>query len=60
MHVLPQHPHATLSVGEGSAYNYAYRYNDCVVAARKYNSMYCPYHGEIPIEYMAPDTVSSR
>ncbi len=40
-------------------YAYAFRYNDCVVIARNRDTMYCPAHGQLPLQYMAPDTVSS-
>ena len=40
-------------------YYYAFRYDDCVVMARSLDGMFCPAHGNIPLQYMAPDTVSS-
>ena len=40
-------------------YCYAFRYDDCVVAARSKDSIDCPGHGTIPLQYLAPDTVSS-
>ena len=38
-------------------YNYAFRYDDCVVTARCQDFMTCPAHGRILLKYMAPDTV---
>lgn len=38
-------------------YNYAFRYDDCVVMARCQDYMTCPAHGKILLKYMAPDTV---
>ena len=38
-------------------YNYAFRYDDCVVTARNQDYMTCPAHGKILLRYMAPDTV---
>jgi len=40
-------------------YNYAFRYDDCVVTARCQDFMTCPAHGRILLKYMAPDTVRS-
>ena len=40
-------------------YNYAFRYEDCVVLARSQDFVTCPAHGKILLRYMAPDTVSS-
>ena len=57
-----QHPQDTLSLRPGvptTYYRYAFRYNDCVVTARKLSTMCCPAHGPIPLRYMAPDTVGS-
>lgn len=56
---IPQHPQATLPVRDADTrhYKYAFRYNDCVVTARTLNTMFCPAHGEIFLQYMAPDTV---
>ncbi len=39
-------------------YAYAFRYNDCVVSARSVDSIFCPAHGDVPLQFMAPDTVS--
>ena len=39
-------------------YYYAFRYDDCVVIARTLESMFCPAHGALLLQYMAPDTVS--
>ncbi len=39
-------------------YAYAFRYNDCVVTARSTDTMFCPAHGDVPLQFMAPDTVS--
>ena len=39
-------------------YYYAFRYEDCVVMARSLDTMFCPAHGNVPLQYMAPDTVS--
>lgn len=38
-------------------YNYAFRYDDCVVTARNQDYVTCPAHGKILLRYMAPDTV---
>ena len=38
-------------------YNYAFRYDDCVVTARNQDFVTCPAHGKILLRYMAPDTV---
>ena len=38
-------------------YNYAFRYDDCVVLARNQDYVTCPAHGKILLRYMAPDTV---
>lgn len=40
-------------------YAYAFRYNDCVVTARSMDTMFCPAHGDVPLQFMAPDTVST-
>ena len=38
-------------------YYYAFQYNDCVVTARTQNNMFCPAHGNVQLQYTAPDTV---
>lgn len=38
-------------------YNYAFRYDDCVVTARTQDYVTCPAHGKILLRYMSPDTV---
>jgi hypothetical protein len=38
-------------------YNYAFRYDDCVVLARSQDFVTCPAHGKILLRYMAPDTL---
>ncbi len=38
---------------------YAFRYNDCVVTARNQDTMFCPAHGNVQLQFMAPDTVSA-
>ena len=37
---------------------YAFQYEECVVRARDVPYVKCPVHGELPLEYIAPDTVS--
>ena len=37
---------------------YAFQYDECVVQARNVPNMCCPNHQELPLEYIAPDTVS--
>ena len=41
-------------------YNYAFRYDDCVVLARTQDHVTCPAHGKILLCYMSPDTVSEH
>lgn len=36
---------------------YAFQYEECVVKARDIPYVKCPVHGELPLEYIAPDTV---
>ena len=36
---------------------YAFQYEECVVKARDIPYVKCPLHGELPLEYIAPDTV---
>ena len=35
----------------------AFQYEECVVKARDIPYVKCPVHGELPLEYIAPDTV---
>ncbi|XP_019849257.1 PREDICTED: leucine-rich repeat serine/threonine-protein kinase 1-like [Amphimedon queenslandica] len=36
---------------------YAFQYEECVVRARDVPYVKCPVHGELPLEYIAPDTL---
>lgn len=38
---------------------YAFQYEECVVRAREIPFVECPVHGDLPLEYIAPDTVSN-
>ena len=55
-----QHPQDSvqLPASEVRACKFGFSYNDCVVSARTLNTMFCPRHGEIDLQYLAPDTVS--
>ena len=37
---------------------YAFQYEECVMRARDDPYVKCPVHGDLPLEYLAPDTVS--
>lgn len=39
---------------------YAFQYEECVIRARDIPYVKCPVHGDLPLEYVAPDTVSTR
>lgn len=39
---------------------YAFQYDECVIRARDVLSVKCPSHEELPLEFIAPDTVSPR
>ncbi len=58
----PRHATSCPSGGQQSLsmdpYAYAFRYNDCVVTARNQDTMFCPAHGNVQLQFMAPDTVS--
>ena len=37
---------------------YAFQYDECIVLAREQENLKCPIHGDLPLQYLAPDTVS--
>ena len=37
---------------------YVFSFDDCVWLSRKSCVMYCPAHGDIPLEFFVPDVVS--
>ena len=41
----------------GQVIQYLFDYEDCVVAARSQDYVECPAHGNLPLAYIAPDTV---
>ena len=54
----PQQKERRQRLCQDPQFAYAFRYDDCVVMARTPDSMFCPAHGSILLQYMAPDTVS--
>ena len=39
---------------------YIFNFNDCMCASYDSKVIYCPAHGDIPLEYFVPDVVSSN
>lgn len=39
---------------------FAFQYDECVIRARDNPVVTCPNHQDLPLEFIAPDTVSSH